>query len=140
MHVDIAKKSWLLDLVDALLRNYDPAAALLRLPPELRGTDPDGPSLEARARTLLVRSMRRKLLEPGPPGAAESGTAAEDAFIGPIEGHIDLALDIALVHGAPFIEGCAGPSSPPSSARSPAPSTRSASSTRPGPGAGTRPR
>ncbi|HTT71836.1 MAG TPA: hypothetical protein VMG32_11505 [Anaeromyxobacteraceae bacterium] len=105
MHVDLAEKSWLLDLVDALLKTYDPAAALLRLPPELRGADPEGPSLEARARTLLVRSMRRKFLDQGPAGAAESGPAAEDAFLGPIEGHLGLALDIALVHGAPFERG-----------------------------------
>ncbi|HUK66919.1 MAG TPA: hypothetical protein VLV17_08845 [Anaeromyxobacteraceae bacterium] len=101
MHVDLDQKSWLLDLTDALLRSYDPATALVKLPPELRGSDPDGPSLEARARTLLVRSMRRKLLEAGP-SEAESGPAAEDAFLAPVEGHIHLALDIALVHGALF--------------------------------------
>jgi LETM1-like protein len=101
VRVDIDQKSWLFDLVDAHLRAYDPAAALVRLPPELRSSDPDGPGLEARARTLLVRSMRRKLLEAVPTGGTEP-SAAEDAFLGPIEGHIGLALDIALVHGAPF--------------------------------------
>jgi hypothetical protein len=91
----IEKKTWLADLVEAALRGYDPASALLKLPPELRGADPDGPGLEARARMLLVRSLRRKLLEPSP-------GQDEDAFLGPIEGHIGLALDIALVHGAAF--------------------------------------
>ena len=95
MLADIEKKTWLADLVDAALQGYDPAAALLKLPPELRGSDPDGPGLEARARTLLVRSLRRKLLDP----PHDNG---EDAFLGPVQGHIGLALDIALVHGAPF--------------------------------------
>jgi len=93
--VDIEKKTWLADLVEASLQGYDPAAALLRLPPELRGADPDGPSLEARARTLLVRSLRRKLIEP-------ATSSREDALLGPVEGHVALVLDIALVHGAPF--------------------------------------
>jgi hypothetical protein len=90
---DVEKKTWLADLVDAALAGYDPAAALLRLPPELRGADPDGPSLEARARTLLVRSLRRKLLD---------HEGEDDPFLGPIEGHLGLALDIALVHGVAF--------------------------------------
>jgi LETM1-like protein len=93
--VDLEKKTWLADLVNASLQGYDPAAALLRLPPELRGADPDGPSLEARARTLLVRSLRRKLLDP-------LASSSEDALLGPVEGHVALVLDIALVHGAPF--------------------------------------
>ncbi len=95
MLADVEKKTWLADLVEGVLRGYDPAAALLKLPPELRGADPDGPGLEARARTLLVRSLRRKRLDPPP-------EAGEDAFLGPVEGHVALALDIALVHGIPF--------------------------------------
>ena len=95
MPVDIESKTWLADLVEAALRGYDPAAALLRVPPELRGADPEGPSLEARARTLLVRSLRRKLLDPG-------AGAGEDHFLSPVEAHVALVLDIALVHGAPF--------------------------------------
>ncbi len=93
---DVEKKTWLADLVESALDGYDPAAALLELPPELRGADPDGPSLEARARMLLVRSLRRKLLDPA---TAEGEDAA---FLGPIRGHVGLALDIALVLGAPF--------------------------------------
>ncbi len=93
--VDIGNKAWLADLVGAALVGYDPAAALLRLPIELRGADPEGPGLEARALTLLVRSLRRKLLDP-------TAAPAEDSFLGPVEGHIGLLLDIALVHGAPF--------------------------------------
>lgn len=95
MAVDIEKKTWLADLVEAALQGYDAAAALLKLPPELRGADPDGPGLEARARTLLVRSLRRKLLDP-------ARDQLDDAFLGPVHGHVGLLLDIALVHGVPF--------------------------------------
>jgi LETM1-like protein len=94
--VDLSKKSWLADLVEAALQTYDPAAALLRLPPELRGPDPDGPSLEARARTLLVRSLRRRLLDPG------TELREDDPFLGPITCHIGLLLDIALLYGVAF--------------------------------------
>lgn len=107
MPIDLSLKTWLSGLVDAALAGYDPAAALLRLPPELRGADPDGPSLEGRARMLLVRSLRRKLLDPSPGRAErEPGEAAcareDDAFLGPISCHIGLLLDIALVHGVEF--------------------------------------
>jgi hypothetical protein len=90
--VDIEKKTWLADLVDRALQGYDPAAAMMRLPPELRASDPDGPSIEARARTLMVRSLRRgKLLDP-------PAVEPEDAFLAPVDGHVALVLDIALLH------------------------------------------
>jgi hypothetical protein len=93
--VDVEKKTWLADLVDDALAGYDPAAAMMRLPPELRGADPDGPGIEARARALMVRSLRAgKLLDPG------AGDA--DAFLAPVRGHVDLALEVALLHGGPF--------------------------------------
>jgi hypothetical protein len=110
--VDLDKKAWLASLVDAALEGHDPAAALLRLPPELRGADPDGPGLEARARTLLLRSMRRKFLDAAPArgDAAEAAPSSpspsdDEAFLAPIEGHVGLALDIAVLHGAPFDAG-----------------------------------
>ncbi|HTP25103.1 MAG TPA: hypothetical protein VMK12_05505 [Anaeromyxobacteraceae bacterium] len=95
MPVELAKKTWLADLIDTTLQGYDPTVALLRLPTELRGADPDGPSLEGRARALLVRSLHRKLLNP-------AQRKSEDIFLSPLEGHVCLALDIALVHGSPF--------------------------------------
>jgi hypothetical protein len=92
--VNVERKTWLADLVSASLQSYDPAAALLRLPPDLRGADPDGPSPEARGRAVLVRSLRRKL---------EGGASfLDDAFVGPIAGHVSLVLDLALVHVAPY--------------------------------------
>jgi hypothetical protein len=107
--VDVTRKTWLVALVDEALEGYDPAAALLHLPPELRSADPEGPGLEARARALLVRSLRRrKLLEAS--HTADRANAAhplaardeEDAFLGPVQGHVSLALDIALIHGVSF--------------------------------------
>jgi hypothetical protein len=71
-------------------------AARLRLPPEVRDPDPDGPSLEARARMLVVRSLRRWRL-------AEAGYGEEAAaFLSPIEGHLSLLLDVALLQGGAF--------------------------------------
>jgi hypothetical protein len=99
--VDISKKSWLADLVDDELARYDPAAALLRLPPELRGADPEGPSLEARARALLVRSLRSAPASDAT-GAAGAVDAEKAAFVAPVRGAVGLTLDIALVHGVPF--------------------------------------
>lgn len=103
--VDLSKKTWLADLVDDALARHDPAASLLRLPAELRGADPDGPSLEARARTLLVRSLRRTGDGVGSGASVEAGAAAEDPFLGAMEGHLGVLLDIAVVHGAPFERG-----------------------------------
>jgi hypothetical protein len=97
--VDIAQKTWLLDLVAEALDGYDPAAARLRLPREVRDPDPDGPSLEARARMLVVRSLRRRLVEPG---GAEGPTGEAAAFLAPVEEHVALLLDLALLHGGPF--------------------------------------
>jgi hypothetical protein len=94
---DIESKTWFADLVDDALHVYDPAAALLRWPPELRGVDPDGPDLEARARALLLRSLRREIRD-----AAVVRAEHAEAFLEPVEGDVGLALDIALVHGAPF--------------------------------------
>jgi len=92
--VDIQKKTWLADLVDAQLGGYDPAAARMRLPRDLRDPDPEGPDLESRARLLVVRSLRRRLVEAGAPPPA--------AFTGIVEGHVALLLDLALLLGAPF--------------------------------------
>ena len=108
MSIDVTRKTWLVALVDEALEGYDPAAALLHLPPELRSADPEGPGLEARSRALLVRSLRRKkLLEPSHPDRASAtdppaARDEEDAFLGPMQGHVGLGLDIALIHGAAF--------------------------------------
>jgi hypothetical protein len=92
--VDISRKSWLAELVDAELRDYDPAVARARLPREIRDPSPEGPDLEGRARMLVSRSLRRSVAGPGGEGV--------EAFLVPVDGHLGLVLDVALVMGAPF--------------------------------------
>jgi len=94
MAVDLSKRTWLAELVDAALQEHDPATARMRLPREIRDPDPEGPDLEARARMLVVRSLRRN-----PAGPARDG---DEAFLAPIEGHLALLLDLALLLEAPF--------------------------------------
>lgn len=99
MRVDIARKTWLEDLVAEALAGYDPTAARLRLPREVRDPDPEGPSLEARARMLVARSLRRQIVEPG---GAEGPVEEAAAFLVPVEEHVALLLDLALLHGGHF--------------------------------------
>jgi hypothetical protein len=92
--VDLAKSTWLADLVDRELQGYDPAAARMRLPRDVREADPEGPDLDARARMLVVRSLRRNPAVPAREG--------DEAFLAPVEGHLDLLLDLALLLEVPF--------------------------------------
>jgi hypothetical protein len=94
--IDIAKKTWLAELARRELTGYDALAARLRLPADIRDAAPDGPDLEARARLLLVRSLRRRSV------VAPDQTEAPAEFLGPIEGHIALIQDLALLHDATF--------------------------------------
>jgi hypothetical protein len=94
--VELSHKTWLAELVAAELEGYDPEAAWLRLPPDLRDADADGPGLEARARMLVVRSLRRRR-------AVEVGSAEQGAaFLAPVQGHVALLLDLALLQGGRF--------------------------------------
>ena len=93
--LDLSQSTWLSDFVDAELAAYDPAQARLKLPPELRTGDPDGPDLEARARTLLVRALRPRVADAVPADPLE-------AFARPIREHVQLLLDIALVLERPW--------------------------------------
>ena len=94
MAPDLDNKTWLEDLVDLQLTDYDPAAARMRLPRELRDPDPEGPDLESRARMLVLRSLRRR--------PVETGADPRQAVTGTVEGHVALLLDLALLLGAPY--------------------------------------
>jgi hypothetical protein len=96
--LDLSQTDWLATLVDRELAAHDPVAARLKLPPELRTGDPDAPGLEARARTLLVRALRPRVVDPAPADPI-------DAFLRPIREHVALLLDIALVLEQPFDAG-----------------------------------
>jgi hypothetical protein len=93
--LDLSQSDWLAALVDQTIAAYDPAAARLKLPPELRSADPEGPSVEARARMLLVRSIRPRVVD---------APAADplDAFVRPLRDHVALLFEIALVFDRPF--------------------------------------
>jgi hypothetical protein len=86
---DIDPRTWLADLVEERLRGHDPVTARLRLPRDLRASDPEGPDLEARARMMLARSLRRRPVEAEAP--------AEEALRSTMEGHLDLLTDLSLL-------------------------------------------
>lgn len=93
MPIDIWKPTWLAELVDREIAEHDPVSALLRIPPDLRDA---GSSLEARARMLATRSLRRHR-------TAEGGELAADSrFLDQAAGHVELALQVALLAGSPF--------------------------------------
>jgi hypothetical protein len=87
-------KDWLAEAVDAQLAGHDPAAVRGRLPRELREADPEGPDVEARARMLVARSLRHRLLDRQ---AKEDETAA-----GTVLGHVGMILELAALLDAPF--------------------------------------
>jgi hypothetical protein len=89
----IDSRTWLADLVEEQLRDHDPVAARLRLPRDLRASDPEGPDLEARARMMLARSLRRRPVGTDAP--------AEEALRATIEGHLTLLTDLSLLLEAP---------------------------------------
>ena len=95
MTLDISSGDWLARLVDEELAGHDPAAVRLSLPPEVR--DAPGQSLDTRARALADLSMGRR------PGS--TGASAREVFRDEIAGHVRLALEVALLAGAPFHPG-----------------------------------
>ncbi len=87
-------KSWLAEAIDAQLADHDPVAVRGRLPRELRDADPEGPDADARARMLVARSLRHRLLDRQ---AKEDETAA-----GTVVGHVAMILELAALLDAPF--------------------------------------
>ncbi len=87
-------KDWLATAIDTRLDGHDPAAVRGRLPRELRDADPEGPDLEARARMLVTRSLRHRLLDRQ---AMDDETTA-----GTVDGHLGMVLDLAALLEVPF--------------------------------------
>ncbi|HET8733090.1 MAG TPA: LETM1 domain-containing protein [Anaeromyxobacteraceae bacterium] len=87
-------RDWLADTIDARLAGYDPAAVRARLPRDLRDGDPEGPDLESRARMLVARSLRHRLLDRQ---ARDDETTA-----GTVDGHLAMILDLAALLDVPF--------------------------------------
>ncbi len=87
-------KDWLAATIEARLDGHDPAAVRGRLPRELRDSDPEGPDVEARARMLVTRSLRHRLLDRQ---AMDDETTA-----GTVDGHVGMVLDLAALLEVPF--------------------------------------
>ncbi|HYG67450.1 MAG TPA: hypothetical protein VD838_07310, partial [Anaeromyxobacteraceae bacterium] len=96
MALDLSDKTWLEALVASELDGHDPDAVRERLPDEVRArlvegapAVPDG-ELVPLARVLVSRSLRQRRLQPTP----------EETFEDAVRGHVQLALELALVAGA----------------------------------------
>jgi hypothetical protein len=87
-------KDWLITAIDARLDGHDPAVVRGRLPRELRDADPEGPDVEARARMLVARSLRHRLLD--------RQAMDDETAVGTVDGHVGMILDLAALLGAPF--------------------------------------
>ncbi len=94
MGSSLDSKDWLADLVEARLEGHDPASVRARLPRELRDADPEGPNLEARARMLVARSLRHRLID--------RQAQDHEAALGTVDGHVGMILDLAALLEVPF--------------------------------------
>ncbi len=93
--IDPSDKHWLDALVRDELDRYDRDAARTRLPHEARTASADAADLAPAAKVLVARSLRlRRLDAPGEPAQRFEETA---------RAHLGLALDLALLHGEPFV-------------------------------------
>jgi len=88
-------RGWLETLVAAELDRHDPAAALARLPAEVRGAGGPSGDLAPAAQLLVARSLRRRRLDAEPAGDVES-------FLEDVRLHVGLLLDLAVLRGADF--------------------------------------
>jgi hypothetical protein len=87
-------KDWLASAIDARLADHDPVAARGRMPRELRDADPEGPDVEARARMLVARSLRHRLLD--------RQARDDESAVGTMDGHVGMILDLAALLEAPY--------------------------------------
>ena len=96
MTIHIDDRDWLQALVEEELAAYDPAAARAHLPPEAVATVAVPGDLAHAARILVARSLRR------PP---EPGARPLAVFLDEVRRLAGIVLDLALLHGAPFVPG-----------------------------------
>jgi hypothetical protein len=87
--------NWLDRLVAAELERHDPAAALARLPHEVRAAGGSSSDLAPAAKLLVARSLRLHRLDTAPPNAATQ-------FLDEVRHHVALLLDLAVLRGIPF--------------------------------------
>jgi hypothetical protein len=87
-------KDWLAMAIDARLAGHDPVAVRGRMPRELRDADPEGPDVEARARMLVARSLRHRLLD--------RQAQDDESAVGTMDGHVGMILDLAALLEAPY--------------------------------------
>jgi len=87
-------KDWLAAAIEARLADHDPVAVRGRLPRELRDSDPEGPDVEARARMLVARSLRHRLLD--------RQAQDDESAVGTMDGHVGMILDLAALLDAPY--------------------------------------
>jgi hypothetical protein len=89
-------RRWLEVLLDDELARHDPAAAVARLPADVRAAGSSPTDLAPGARLLVARSLRRLRLDAEP-------AAPEALFDAEMRAHVGLALDLALLRGEPFL-------------------------------------
>ncbi len=87
-------KDWLSATIASRLDGHEPAAVRARLPREFRDADPEGPDLEARARMLVSRSLRHRVLD--------RQAQDDETTVGTVDGHLDMILDVAALLEVPF--------------------------------------
>jgi hypothetical protein len=87
-------KDWLAAAIASRLDGHEPAAVRARLPREFRDADPEGPDLEARARMLVGRSLRHRVLD--------RQAQDDETTVGTVDGHLDMILDVAALLEVPF--------------------------------------
>lgn len=89
MAAAIEPKTWLAELVEEQVRGHDPVAARLRLPRDLRASDPEGLDPDGRARMLVARSLRRR--------PADVDASDEETLRNTVDEHLSLLMDLALL-------------------------------------------
>ncbi len=88
-------RGWLDALVTAELDGHDPAAALARLPPDVRVAGESSDDLAPAARLLVTRSLRLRRLDTAAAGATAT-------FLDEVRGHVGVLLDLTVLRSVPF--------------------------------------